>query len=917
MYNIKTAKNADVKKQTYINDINRDKGYINKGLSQKEADRRLKKHGYNILGVKKKKSAIAIFLSQFANFMIIILLGATLVSAIMGDMLEAATIVAIVVINAILGFLQEYRTEKTMEVLKEMAAPSARVIRDAKLQIIAAQEVVPGDIIILESGDRIPADAVVIESKNLHVEESMLTGESVPVEKSAEIFDENVKSNGVYSKNSIFMGTIVTMGRAKAIVTSTGMNTEMGKIADMIQNVEDDATPLQQRLEHLGRYIVYSCLAICAVVTATGMLRGEDTLQMLLAGISLAVAAIPEGLPAIVTIALALGVQRMLKRNALVRKLPSVETLGCADVICSDKTGTITENKMTVRKVYAGEDIFDITGTGYKISGNIICRGKNIKPAENEVLDLALTIGFLCNNASIHEIQANKPKLADWFALGKEDFIQLDVSGDPTEIALMIAAYKAGIRQENLAGKYTRIDEIPFDSERKCMSVICRNSKNERYIFTKGAPDIIIKKCSKMHTSRGIIEMNNILKASIMKMNEDMASQALRVLAVSYRKMQPEESVENDIESDLVFVGLIGMIDPPRREAAEAVRKCKMAGIKPVMITGDHKATAAAIARETGILSEGQRVLTGQEIETMSGKQLEKLVEETSVYARVSPKHKLSIVKALKSRGHIVAMTGDGVNDAPAVKEADIGISMGISGTDVTREASSMILMDDNFSTIVAAVEEGRVIYNNIRKFIRYLLACNIGEVLTMFLAALSGLPVPLLPIQILWVNLVTDGLPAIALSLEPPDKDVMVQKPRKKDSNIFSDGLAALIVFRGVLLSICTLSVFWSVLHFTGDITLARSSAFVTLVLTQLTHVFECKSEKRTLFEINIFNNIYLVFAVLCSLCMILSVIYLPFLKPLFKTSALTLDEWTLVAGFCAIGPVLSSIFRKRRSRC
>ena len=915
MHNMKAVYNSDAKKQTGIININNDKEYMDKGLSEKEAAKRLKKHGYNILGVKKKKSPAAIFLSQFANFMIIILLGATAVSAAMGDMIEAVTIVAIVIINAILGFIQEFRTEKTMEVLKEMAAPSARVIRDGRVQIIAAQEVVPGDIIMLEAGDRVPADAIVIESKNLHVEESMLTGESVPVEKSSVSHEERgIKLDTSYNKNGIYMGTIVTMGRAKAIVAATGMNTEMGKIADMIQSVEDEATPLQQRLEHLGRYIVYSCLIICGVVTATGMLRGEDTLQMLLSGISLAVAAIPEGLPAIVTIALALGVQRMLKRNALVRKLPAVETLGCADVICSDKTGTITENKMTVRKVYAGEDIFDITGTGYKVSGDIICKGRNVKVSENEALNLALTIGVLCNNASIHETQKNKGKLTEWLLPRKEDYIDIEASGDPTEVALMVAAYKAGIRKETLIEKYQRLDELPFDSERKCMSVIYRNKKNERFVFTKGAPDIIIKKCSKIQTSKGIIEMNNIIKTTIMKINEDMASQALRVLGTAYRKMQPGETSQNEVEKDLIFVGLVGMIDPPRKEAAEAVRKCKMAGIKPVMITGDHKATAAAIARETGILADGQRVLTGQEIDTMSEKQLEKLVEDTSVYARVSPKHKLSIVKALKNRGHIVAMTGDGVNDAPAVKEADIGISMGISGTDVTKEASSMILLDDNFSTIVAAVEEGRVIYNNIRKFIRYLLACNIGEVLTMFLAALSGLPVPLLPIQILWVNLVTDGLPAIALSLEPPDKDVMLQKPRNKNSHIFSDGLASLIIFRGVLLSICTLSVFWSVLHFTSDITLARSSAFVTLVLTQLTHVFECKSEKRTLFEINIFNNIYLVMAVLCSLCMILSVIYLPFLRPVFKTAALTWDEWTLVAGFCAIGPVVSSIFRKKK---
>ncbi|NSW90029.1 MAG: cation-translocating P-type ATPase [Firmicutes bacterium] len=901
-----------------------------RGLSEKEAQSRLNKYGPNTILEKKKVSAFKILLEQFTDFMVLILLAATAISAFMGEMMEAVTIVAIVIVNALLGFIQEYRTERTLEALKNLAAPSARVIRDGKVSVIPAAQVVPPDVIIIETGDRVPADAILIESSNLAADESLLTGESIPVEKHALKklnLKAGIRNNAGFEndlnikdkENLIYMGTIITSGRGKAVVYATGMKTEMGKIADMIQNIEDEQTPLQRKLEHLGKFIVYACMLICAVVSVTGILRGEDLFTMLLAGISLAVAAVPEGLPAIVTVSLALGVQRMLKRNALIRKLPAVETLGCADIICSDKTGTLTENKMTVRKIYAGENIYEVRGSGYDTKGDFLIKGKKIDPMQYPILKLTLEIGALCNNAQLVRVVGNKqtPPGEIKSKISKIKFRKtgwLDSTGDPTEVALLVVAAKGGLTREMLDEIYIRQDEIPFDSERKCMSVICRNHKNESFIFTKGAPDIIIQKCSKILTTRGIVSLTPDIVANILKINDSMAGEALRVLGVAYRQSNRQPTLKDNVEEELVFVGLLGMIDPPREEAAEAVQKCKLAGIKPVMITGDHKITACAVAGELNIYADGDIVLTGADLDGMSEDKLAKVIDKVSVFARVSPKHKLSIVKAFKKLGHIVAMTGDGVNDAPAVKEADIGVSMGIMGTDVTKEVSSMVLMDDNFATIVAAVEEGRVIYSNIRKFIRYLLSCNIGEVLTMFLGMLAGLPVPLLPIQILWVNLVTDGLPAIALGLEPPEKDVMMRPPRETGDNIFSDGLLSLITIRGLLLGISTLAVFASMLYFTYNVALARTGAFVTLVITQLIHVFECKSERKNIFEIPIFNNIYLVLAVLCSFIMILSVVYIPFLKGAFRTVSLNLDDWLLIIGFSFIGPVGSSLFTRKR---
>ena len=877
------------------------------GLSDKEARKRLVEHGPNILAEKEKISLVKLLLGQFTDVMVLILLASTAVSAFMGEMTEAVTIIAIVVINAVLGFVQEFRTEKTMEALKSLAAPAAKVLRNGKQINIPAEQIVPEDLIILETGDRVPADATLLECMSLQVDESLLTGESVPAEKAAIV---GKALNHEDRKHMVYMGTVVTGGRGRALVNATGMNTEMGGIADLIQNIKEDQTPLQKRLTSLGKLIVAGCLVICAIVAATGILRGEDAFSMLLSGISLAVAAVPEGLPALVTIALALGVQRMLKRNALIRRLPAVETLGCAGVVCSDKTGTLTQNKMTVRRLFAGDRLVEVKDDR---AGQPFSTGdKSFEPLKDSIVKLTLEIGALCNNAGLI---MDKPKAIESFirARQKPASAKWEFAGDPTEGALLVVSAKAGLTPDVLESMYFRVDELPFDSDRKCMSVVCDNHKGETFVFTKGAPDELLKKCSRIVNPRGVVPLNHELKSKVLRTNDTMAGEALRVIAVAYKKLNSRVYHRNELESDLIFTGLIGMLDPPRKEAADAVLKCRMAGIKPVMITGDHKLTAMAIAKELDIYREGEKVLTGTELDDMDDTKLEKLVEDVSVYARVSPKHKLMIVRALKRLGHIVAMTGDGVNDAPAVKEADIGVAMGLTGTDVTKEASAMVLLDDNFATIIAAIEEGRVIYNNIRKFIRYMLACNIGEVLTMFLGMLAGLPIPLLPIQILWVNLVTDGLPAVALGFDPPEKDVMKRPPREPGEGIFSNGLAGIILFRGVLIGLTTLAVFATMLYFSGDVGVARTGAFVTLVLTQLIHVFECKSETKSIFQMPLFNNIYLVMAVLCSLIMILGVVYIPSLQDIFKTVPLGLNDWLITGGLSFLVPVLASFFPVR----
>lgn len=831
------------------------------GLTTKEAEKRNENFGLNELKHKKKVSPIKTFLLQFNDFMVWVLLGATLISAIMGDAADAITIVIIVVVNAILGFVQEFKTEKSLEALKDLAAPTCKVFRDGSLSVINSIYLTVGDVVVLEAGDRIPADGEFIELSGVMIDESLLTGESVGVSKDG--------------KNSnAFMGTTVLKGKGLLKVNGIGMKTEMGKIANLLDNIKEEKSPLKERLEHLGKVLVAVCLVVCAVVTILGIIRGNDIGEMFLLGVSLAVAAIPEGLAAIVTVALALGVSRMLKRNALIRKLPAVETLGCTSVICSDKTGTLTQNKMTVKEVYINGKIYEL-------------------PKEKLVDSTMLMKALVYCNDCNYDFKKIK--------------IDKCVSGDPTETALVKLFFKDAKSLKLFVEKADRKYDIPFDSTRKMMSVIMKEDGKETG-YIKGAPERVIEKCSLILENNKIKPFTFQKKKQVASFIEAMSSRALRCLAAAYKIEGLSKG--SKLEDNLIFIGVVGSIDPPREEARDAVLKCKLAGIKPIMITGDHKNTALAIAQSLNICSNKDQVLTGEELEKMGDEELDSKIDKLRVFARVSPDHKLRIVKAFKSKDSVVAMTGDGVNDAPAIKEADIGISMGISGTDVTKEASSMILMDDNFSTIVAAVEEGRVIYDNIRKFIRYLLSCNLGEVLTMFLASLFSLPTPLSPIQILFVNLATDGLPAIALGVDPPDKDIMRQTPRSRKESIFARGLTEKIVVRGCLIGICTLLSFIISRLYGMDLETCRTISLSTLVMSQLIHVFECRSERHSIFQIKIFTNIYLVGAVLVSIIMLSCVIYIPFLQGVFHTVPLAINQWLIILFFSGIIGFVNSVY-------
>lgn len=885
-----------------------------RGLSDAEARRRLESIGPNEFVQAAKISPVILFLNQFKDFMVLVLVGATLISGLLGEYLDAITILAIIVMNGILGFVQEFRAERSLRALKELSAPSAKVMRSGRLQEVAAKSLVPGDIIMLESGDRIPADVRFLEVNSLYVEESALTGESVPVSKRTEqISEEDVPLGD--RRNLGFLGTMVTRGTAKAVVVGTGMNTEMGKIADLIQTTDAMETPLQHRLEQLGKLLIIIALGLTVMVVVAGILHGQPAYGMFLAGVSLAVAAIPEGLPAIVTIALALGVQRMIKRKAIVRKLPSVETLGCASVICSDKTGTLTQNKMTVTHLWSGGFDYDVTGSGYEPFGEFFKGGSQIDARRDPSLRRLLQVGVLCNNAQLTEAPDQKRggpenRLEEKLAAkhgGKLDASGANksctISGDPTEGALVVLGAKAGITQQSLGGMYTRVKEFPFDSERKRMSVLVTHQGGQ-LVCVKGAPDVLLDHCSYILWEGHVVPLTGTLRQKMMAANEAMAKQALRVLAFAYRDVKDGEIIEDerDAEKGLTFVGLAGMIDPPREEVKDAIYRCKQAGIRTIMITGDHLLTAEAIAKQLGILPSKGRALSGQQLATMSDEELDKIIDETYVYARVAPEHKLRIVKALQRRGHVVAMTGDGVNDAPAIKAADIGIAMGITGTDVSKEAASLVLSDDNFATIVAAIEEGRGIYENIRKFIRYLLASNVGEILVMFIAMMLGMPLPLVPIMILWVNLVTDGLPAMALGVDQAEDELMKQKPRPAKENIFARRLGWKILSRGVLIGFCTLAAFWLTLKAEPDnLSLAQTVAFATLVMAQLIHVFDCRSS-RSIFHRNLFENKYLVLAVLSSVVLLLGVIYIDALQPVFKTVDLGWREWALTFVFAGI---------------
>lgn len=884
------------------------KTHLEKGLDSDTASRRLEEYGYNELTGKQGATIWQMLLEQFKDFLVLILIGASLISMVIGEVTDSIVIILIVILNAVLGVTQEARANKALEALQKMAAPEAKVIRDGHVKEIPARELVPGDIVLLEAGNYVPADLRLSESVNLKVDEASLTGESVPVEKNAEIvFQEEIPLGD--RANSAFMGTVVTYGRGKGVVVGTGMNTEIGMIAEMLESYEEEATPLQKKLADFGKLLGIACLTVCGIVFIIGLFRGIPLLEMFMTAVSLAVAAIPEGLPAIVTIVLAIGMQRMVKRHSIIKKLHAVETLGSTTVICSDKTGTLTQNQMTATRIYTNEKIYSVTGEGYKPIGDFFLNDSKIDPNEDEHLQLLLKIGLLCNDSKLEESGAENETEVSW-----------RIIGDPTEGALVVAAAKAGFWDNEISKKMPRLQEIPFDSERKRMTTFHPDDKG--YVaFIKGAPDVMLNLSTHIYKSGQEVALTEEDKNRIMAANHEMATQALRVLAFAYKKVDeiPHDPKPEDVEKDMTFVGLVGMIDPARPEVKDAIETCKKAGIRPIMITGDYKDTAMAIAKELGMVENDAGVLTGTELDTMTDEALAVAAQDVSVYARVSPVHKLKIVDAIKQKGHIVAMTGDGVNDAPALKKADIGIAMGITGTDVAKETAEMILTDDNFASIVAAVEEGRVIYSNIRKFVFFLLSCNIAEILIIFVAMLAGLPVPLEPIQLLWLNLLTDAFPALALGMEKKEPDIMDVPPRKPDEPIMDNRMKWQIGIQSVFMTVAVLGVFIFELNHSGDLTKARTLAFGTLIFSELLRAYTSRSETHSVFKIGFFSNKYMVGGTLVSFLLLLVVLYIPYLRTVFNTTYLTFYDWDVLVGFGLIPFIaaeVSKVFlRKKRN--
>jgi P-type Ca2+ transporter type 2C len=850
------------------------------GLTSDEVRHRLAEHGPNELPQVEGPTAWSIFLAQLENVLIIILVVATVLSAFLGEVLEAVVIAVILLFAILLGFVQEFRAERAMEALRRMAAPTARVLRNGNEQDIPARELVPGDLILIAAGSRIPADARLMEAASLKLNEAALTGESVPVEKHTEALSDPDLALGD-RRNLVFSGTDVTYGRGRALIVATGTDTELGQITGMLQAVEEHRTPLQENLDKVGRVLAIAAAIVVVLIAGLGVLRGEPPLQMFIFGVALAVAVVPEALPAVVTISLAIGVQRMVKRNALVRHLPAVETLGSTSVICSDKTGTLTRDEMTVREIWIDGSTFAVSGSGYEPSGEIEHRAGT--DPETEVLEQLLTGAALACDAHLEQEEGT------W-----------SLHGDPTEGALIVAAAKAGLDKGQLQGAKPRIGEIPFSSERKRMTTLHRAAAGTM-AYAKGAVEVILETCDRYAGSGSSAILDPGARSRIEAAASAMAQKALRVLAVAYK---PDAQLET-AEQNMIFLGLLGMIDPPRREAKEAIARCGQAGIKPVMITGDHPETAQAIAGELGIL-QGGRVVVGRELDAMSDADLEADVAEIEVYARVSPAHKLRVVTAWQKQGHICAMTGDGVNDAPALKRADIGVAMGITGTDVSREAADMTLTDDNFASIVGAVEEGRAIFSNIKKYLMYLLSSNIGEIGLMAVATLAGMPLPLSAVQILYVNLATDGLPALALSFDPPEKDLMDRPPRDPKAGIFTRPVVALMAVGGLWSTIVNVGLFAWALASGRGLTEAMTLTFLSLVLIQFFKAYNFRSDRASVL-LRPFANKWLNLAILWELMLLALVVYVPVLEEAFGTYDLPLSDWLLVVGLAfTVVPVL-----------
>lgn len=843
------------------------------GLTEIDAQRRLNELGHNLLTKQKKASPIIIFFRQLNSLVTWVLLGAVIISYFLGERVDAIAIFTIVILNAIIGFILEYRADNAIYVLQQMATPKATVLRDGHAKTILASDIVPGDILLFESGDLIAADALLFNLSSLKINEAALTGESLPVEKN--ISTCSVETPLADRKNMVYMGTAVANGTGRAIVVTTGMQTEMGHIATMLGEASHDESPLQKKLNQMGSHLLWICFAIVVMIFILGLFRNIPLFKLFMSSISLAVAAIPEGLPTVVTIALALGVQRMARRAVLVRRLSAVETLGCLQVICTDKTGTLTVGEMTARKLITPDEIYNISGEGYKLEGQFISQQPDFKVSKDTLLQNTLRAMVICNNAEL-TLQNN----------------QLCTVGDPTEIALLVAAAKVEIWANELATCISREKEFPFNSERKRMTVVCKEAE-ALTAYVKGAPEIILERCTHMMTKDGIKEITHNDRLRMQQSCELMASDALRILAFAKRNLDPLlDKTEDDIENNLVLLGLIGLQDPPHASARESVNRCKMAGIKPVMITGDHPDTAKAIAQELGILNRGDRLITGAELEKMSEDEFMNCVKQITVYARVSAEHKLKIVRAWKKHHMIVAMTGDGVNDAPALKEASIGIAMGKTGTAVTKEAADMIIIDNNFTSIVAGIEEGRTIYDNISKTLAYLLAGNMGELLVVFVALLIGWPLPLLPIQLLWINLVTDGLPAIALATDLSEPGILKRPPRESQKAIMDIAFFHRVIFIGSLTALVTLGIFAYEYLGHGDLVQAQDAAFSVLVTAELMRAFGARSQTKTIWQVGFFSNIRLFFIVSISFALQILIHHIPMLQMFFGIGSVSLAQ-------------------------
>jgi Ca2+-transporting ATPase len=876
---------------------------LHQGLTEDDVKRRLEKYGYNELKKEESVSPFTLFINQFKNVLIIILLIATALSAVVGETFDAGLILVIVVFCAVLGFVQEYRAERALEALKKMLSPTITALRGGKEEEVPSKELVPGDILLLEAGDKIPTDARLVENHSLRCDEAPLTGESAPVGKDIKPLPENIRVND--KRNMVFTGTTVTYGRGKAVVTSTGMSTEFGKIAEEVTSVATEKTPLEKRTDEIGKWLGIISFAICFLVAAVSVVReimggGKIDLPfivtMVMFAVSLAVAAVPEALAAIVTGALAIGMHQMAKRNALVRKMPAVETLGCTTVICSDKTGTLTKGEMTVRKIFTGGRAIEVTGAGYEPKGEF--KGSEIDIQKSRSLQVLLQGGLLCSDADLHQ------KEGKWL-----------VKGDPTEGALIVAAVKAGLRIHEARLENPRVEELPFSSERKRMTTIHQMEDGKKTAFMKGAPELVLQRCSHLLDDAGIKELNEAEKTKILKTNEEMAQGALRVLGLAYRECSDGiQCTEEDLEHHMVFVGLAGMMDPPREEAIEAIKVCKEVGIKPIMITGDHRLTAVAIAKEMGIYKESDMVLTGDELEKIPDQEFEKIVNQITVYARVSPMDKLKIVKAWKARGEVVAMTGDGVNDAPALKHADIGVAMGITGTEVTKEAADMVLSDDNFATIIKAIERGRWIYDNIKKYLTYLLRCNITEVVVIGGVVLISGPeyLPLLAAAILYINLVTDGLPALALGISPPDPDIMERAPRNPKESVFSWDVKAFILLALVVEVPFFYYLFY---HELSDINHARTETFFLFIIIELIIALNFRSMRYSIFKSP--PHLWLVLSIVSQIILTGLLIQIPSIRESFGIIKPTTSDIEIILGFGIVVfismEVIKAILRKK----